>query len=77
MKIKNILKKTNKMEIFKKTIRSGNASAVVLPKAWLNKKVKIELVDPDQYSILQEVLGIVKFEIDLEEIIGIYLVEHK
>lgn len=62
------------MEIFKKTIRSGNASAVVLPKAWLNKKVKIELVDQDQYSILQEVLDIVKSEIDIQEIIGIYLV---
>ena len=63
------------MEIIsRKTIKSGNASAVVLPKSWLNKKVKVELVDKNKETILQDVLDIVKSSIDLSEIIGIYLV---
>ena len=65
----------NKMEtIFKQTIKSGNASAVVLPKTWLNKKVKIELIDKTPEIILYDVLEIVKSKIDLSEIIGVYLV---
>ncbi len=63
------------MEIIsRKAIKSGNASAVVLPKSWLNKKVKVELVDKNKETILQDVLDIVKSSIDLSEIIGIYLV---
>ena len=62
------------MELLKKTIKSGNASAVVLPKAWLNKQVRIELVDKSPEMILYEVLDAVKSIIDLQDIIGIYLV---
>ncbi|MEK6859970.1 MAG: DUF2080 family transposase-associated protein [Nanoarchaeota archaeon] len=62
------------MEILKKTIKSGNASAVVLPKAWLDKRVRIKLVDIDSETILYDVLDIVKPIVDLSEIIGIYLV---
>lgn len=63
------------MEIIsRKAIKSGNASAVVLPKSWLNKKVKVELVDKSKETILHEVLDIAKSSIDLSEIIGIYLV---
>jgi predicted nucleotidyltransferase len=63
------------MEIIsRKAIKSGNASAVVLPKSWLNKNVKVELVDKNKETILYEVLEIVKSHIDLSEIIGIYLV---
>ena len=63
------------MEIIsRKTIKSGNASAVVLPKSWLNKKVKVELVDKNKETILRDVLDIVKSIIDSSEIIGIYLV---
>lgn len=63
------------MEIIsRKAIRSGNASAVVLPKSWLNKNVKVELVDKNKETILYDVLDIVKAHIDLSEIIGIYLV---
>ena len=33
------------MEIqIKKTIKSGNSSAVILPKSWLNEQVRVELV---------------------------------
>ena len=64
-----------KMEIIlKRTIKSGNSSAVVLPKSWLDKKVKVELVDKSLETILYEVLDIVKPNIDLSEIIGVYLV---
>ena len=63
------------MEIIsRRTIKSGNASAVVLPKSWLNKKVKIELIDKTKEAILHDVLYIVKSSIDPSEIIGIYLV---
>src|SRR3989344_5847944 len=65
----------SKMEIIsRKAIKSGNASAVVLPKSWLNKNVKVELVDKNKETILYDVLDIVKSHIDLSEIIGIYLV---
>lgn len=60
--------------ILRKTIKSGNASAVVLPKAWLDKKVRIELIDKTAETILYDVLEIIKSYIDLSEVIGIYLV---
>ncbi|MBI2628486.1 nucleotidyltransferase domain-containing protein [Candidatus Pacearchaeota archaeon] len=60
--------------ILRKTIKSGNASAVVLPKAWLNKNVKIELVDKTPEIMLYDVLSIIKSYLNLSEIIGIYLV---
>lgn len=60
--------------ILKKTIKSGNASAVVLPKAWLDKRVRVDLVDKTPETILYDVLDIVKPSISLSEIIGIYLV---
>ncbi len=63
------------MEIlFKKTTKSGNASAVVLPKAWLDKRVKIELIDKTPEIILYDVLNIIQSSINLSEIIGIYIV---
>src|SRR3989344_2689281 len=63
------------MEIIsRKAIKSGNASAVVLPKSWLNKEVKVELVDKTEETILHDVLYIVKSSINLSEIIGVYLV---
>lgn len=63
------------MEIIsRKAIKSGNASAVVLPKSWLNKNVKVELVEKNKETILYDVLDIVKSHMDLSEIIGIYLV---
>ena len=60
--------------ILRRTIKSGNASAVVLPKAWLDKKVRVDLVDKTPETMLYNVLDIVKSTIDLSEIIGIYLV---
>src|SRR3990167_91548 len=62
------------MEIMKRTIKSGNASAVVLPKAWLNRNVKVELIDQSHEIILQEVMEIVKSKMELSKIIGVYLV---
>ena len=41
--------------ILRKAIKSGNASAVVLPKAWLNKRVKVEVVEKTKQEILYDV----------------------
>jgi len=60
--------------ILRRTIKSGNASAVVLPKTWLAKTVRIELIEKDNYMILQEVLEIIKSSVELSEIFGVYLV---
>lgn len=60
--------------ILKKTIKSGNASAVVLPKSWLDRRVKVELVDRTPALILHNILDILESYINLAEIIGIYLV---
>ena len=58
----------------KKTIKAGNSSAVVLPRAWLNKEVRIELVKKTPETILHDVLEILKKNIDLASVIGVYLV---
>ncbi len=64
-----------KMDIqIKKTIKAGNSSAVVLPRAWLNKEVRVELVKKTPEIILSDVVSIIKKHIKIEEIIGIYLV---
>ena len=64
-----------KMEVqIKKTVKAGNSSAVVLPRSWLNKSVRVELVKKSHEEILYDVLEIVKKHIKLKEIIGIYLV---
>ncbi|MDD5192288.1 MAG: nucleotidyltransferase domain-containing protein [Candidatus Nanoarchaeia archaeon] len=63
------------MEIqVKKAIKAGNSSAVILPRAWLNKEVRIELVKKTSEMILSDTLEILKKYIALKSIIGIYLV---
>ena len=63
------------MEIqIKKTIKAGNSSAVVLPRAWLNKEVRVELVKKTPEIMLSDVISIVKKNIELKDIIGIYLI---
>ena len=63
------------MEIqIKKAIKAGNSSAVILPRAWLNKEVRIELIKKTPETILYDVLEILKKHILLESIIGVYLV---
>ena len=62
------------MEIqIKKTVKAGNSSAVVLPKAWLNKEVRVELIKKNSETILLEVIKILREHLDLKEIMGIYL----
>lgn len=58
----------------KKAIKAGNSSAVILPRAWLNKEVRIELVKKTPERILYDVLEILKKNINLASVIGIYLV---
>ncbi|MDO8517028.1 MAG: nucleotidyltransferase domain-containing protein [Nanoarchaeota archaeon] len=63
------------MEVqIKKAIKAGNSSAVILPRAWLNKEVRIELVKKTPEIILSDVLEILRKHILLKSIIGIYLV---
>jgi len=64
-----------KMNIeIKKTVKAGNSSAVILPKAWLNQEVRVELVKKNPETILKDILDIVGGYVELDEIIGIYLV---
>lgn len=63
------------MEIqIKKTIKAGNSSAVLLPRAWLNKEVRVELIEKTHEKILLETLSILTTHLSLEKIIGVYLV---
>jgi len=63
------------MEIqIKKAIKAGNSSAVILPRAWLNKEVRIELVKKTPEIILLDTLEILKKYVPLKSIIGVYLV---
>lgn len=58
----------------KKTVRAGNSSAVILPRAWLNQEVRVELVKKTPEIILQETISILEKYIESQEIVGIYLV---
>ena len=57
----------------KKTVKSGNSSAVILPRSWLNKEVRVELIKKTSETILLEVIKVLREYLDLKEIIGIYL----
>ncbi|MFH1316476.1 MAG: nucleotidyltransferase domain-containing protein [Candidatus Woesearchaeota archaeon] len=62
------------MEVkIKKTIKAGNSSAVVLPRSWLHKDVRIELVKKTFEDMVLDVIEIVRAHIELKEIIGVYL----
>ena len=58
----------------KRTIKAGNSSAVVLPKSWLNKEVRVELADKTPNIILTEVIDLLQMHLPLENVVGIYLV---
>ncbi len=60
--------------IVKKAVKAGNSSAVILPRAWLNREVRIELINKTPEIILADTLEIIKKYLCPEEIIGIYLV---
>ena len=63
------------MEVqIKKTVRAGNSSAVILPRAWLNKEVRVELAEKTPDTILTDVIALIRKYVELNEIIGIYLV---
>jgi len=57
----------------KRAIKAGNSSAVILPRAWLNKEIRVELVRKSKEDILIDTLNIIKSYIDLKSIIGVYL----
>jgi predicted nucleotidyltransferase len=58
----------------KKAVRAGNSSAVVLPRAWLDREVRVELMRKTPEMILSDVLGILNSKVNTSEIIGAYLV---
>ena len=63
------------MEVqIKRAVKAGNSSAVILPRAWLNKEVRVELMKKTPEIILADVIGILNRHIILNEVIGIYLV---
>lgn len=62
------------MEVqIKRAVKAGNSSAVILPRAWLNQEVRIELVEKNKEKILFETLEIAKKYMGLDRIIGVYL----
>src|SRR3989344_3035303 len=74
-KIQITWRSINKMNIeIKRTVRAGNSSAVILPRAWLNQEVRVELVNKTNDKILHEALTIVSKHMNTKEIIGVYLV---
>ena len=58
----------------KKAVKAGNSSAVILPRAWLDKEIRVELIKKPSEIILQETIDIVRDYISTDEIVGIYLV---
>lgn len=57
----------------KKAIKAGNSSAVILPRSWLNKDVRVELLKKTPEKILSEVIEILEKNIEIKNVIGIYL----
>ena len=57
----------------KKAIKAGNSSAVILPRSWLDREVRVELIEKTPEIILKDVLNIAKKHMDIGNIIGIYL----
>ncbi|MEK6917687.1 MAG: nucleotidyltransferase domain-containing protein [Nanoarchaeota archaeon] len=63
------------MEIhIKKAVKAGNSSAVILPRSWLDREVRIELIEKTPEKILIDTLEIIKKHLNVDKIIGIYLV---
>lgn len=62
------------MEVLvKKAIKSGNSSAVILPRSWLNKEIRVEIAKKTPEMMLSENIEILRKYIDLKSVIGIYL----
>lgn len=57
----------------KRAIKAGNSSAVILPRSWLNKEVRVEIIKKTPEIILTDVINISKKYIHFSDIIGIYL----
>lgn len=58
------------MELIKQTIKLGNSSAVILPRAWIKQKVKVQLI---KETITDKILEILKERDILKEARGIYI----
>jgi len=60
-------------QLIKPIVKIGNSAGVVLPKAWLNNKVKVELIEESIEDITQKTIQILTEKNLLKETIGIYL----
>ena len=60
-----------KQELIKPIVRVGNSAGVILPREWLNGKVRVELVERP-LNIKKDILEIL--DDYLEDIVGIYIV---
>ena len=58
-------------ELIKPVIRVGNSAGILVPKAWINGKAKVELISRP-VNIKKDIIEIL--EDYLEDILGIYLV---
>ena len=57
------------MEIqIKKAVKAGSSSAVILPRSWLNKEIRVELIKKAPETMLSDVLSILKRYINLSSI---------
>ena len=62
-----------KQQLIKPIVRIGNSSGVVLPKEWLNKKARIELIQESFSDIIKNIFKILEENSLLQDTIGIYL----
>jgi len=70
--LKHCLNMENKkQELIKPIVKMGNSACVLLPKAWVDGKARVKLIEKP-LNIKQDILMIL--EPYLEEVIGIYLV---
>ena len=59
--------------LIKPIVRVGNSAGVLLPKAWMNSKARIELIQESVEDITQKIMQILIKENLLSDIKGIYL----
>ena len=60
--------------IIKKTRELGTSAGVILPKAWLNKKVAVVLEEKNEEIILKEVIEILIKKGLIKDVKGVYLI---
>lgn len=60
-------------ELIRPVVKIGNSSGVILPKSWINQEARVEIIIKNPSDILASLLDILKNEIPLNKVLGIYL----